>query len=86
VLGRSLSAAVKAGTRAAVMAHASYGQRNGIAMHFAAIDGRFGATSRAPFEQPYMRALFAHGERLGRDGAAFGANPLGGPEGVVARR
>jgi Patatin-like phospholipase len=86
VLGRSLSAAVKAGTRAAVMAHASYGQRNGIAMHFAAIDGRFGATSKAPFEQPYMRALFAHGERLGRDGAAFGANPLGGPEGAVARR
>src|SRR5829696_6104664 len=49
------------------MAHAPYGQRNGLAIHFAAIDGRFGATSKAPFEQPYMRALFAHRERLGRD-------------------
>jgi hypothetical protein len=77
VLGRSLSAAVKAGTRAAVMVHTTYGRRNGVAMHFAAIDGRFTATSKAPFEQAYMKALFAHGEKLGRDGAAFGGDPIG---------
>jgi hypothetical protein len=53
----------------------------------AAFDGRFTATSKAPFEQPYMRALFAHGERPGRDSAAFGGDPLGAPGGAtVAER
>jgi len=77
VLGRSLSAAVKAGTRAAVMAHAAYGRRNGIALQFATIDGRFTATSKAPFEQAYMKSLFVHGEKLGREGAAFSGYQLG---------
>jgi hypothetical protein len=77
VLGRSLSAAVKAGTRAAVMAHAAYGRRNGIALQFATIDERFTATSKAPFEQAYMKSLFVHGEKLGREGAAFGGDQLG---------
>ena len=77
VLGRSLSAAVKAGTRAAVMAHAAYGRRNGIALQFAMIDERFTVTSNAPFEQAYMKSLFVHGEKLGREGAAFGGDQLG---------
>jgi hypothetical protein len=85
VLGRSLSAAVKAGTRAAVAAHAAYGRRQGVDLQFAAIDARFTAVAKGPFDQAYMKALFAHGERLARDGAAF-ADPLGGPEGAVARR
>jgi hypothetical protein len=86
VLGRSLSAAVKAGTRAAVMAHGTYGRRNGIALQFATIDGRLTEASKAPFEQAYMRALFAHGERLGRDGVVFGATRSAGPAGRPWRR
>ena len=77
----------KADARAAVTAHSAYGRRNGIALPFATIDGRFTGTSKAPFEQAYMQALFAHGERLGRDGAAFGGDPLGAPGGAtVAER
>jgi hypothetical protein len=86
VLGRSLSAAVKAGTRAAVAAHAAYGRRQGIDLAFAAIDARFSGVAKGPFDQTYMKALFAHGERLAREGAAFGADPLGVPEAAVARR
>jgi hypothetical protein len=80
VLGRSLSAAVKAGTRAAVAAHGAYGRRHDIDVQFAAIDARFTALARGPFDKAYMKALFAHGERLARAGAAFGADPLGAPE------
>ncbi|HEX8665354.1 MAG TPA: patatin-like phospholipase family protein [Beijerinckiaceae bacterium] len=86
VLGRSLSAAVKAGTRAAIAAHGAYGRRHGVDLQFAAIDARFTAVAKGPFDQAYMKALFGHAERLARDGAAFGADPLGAPEAAVARK
>jgi predicted patatin/cPLA2 family phospholipase len=86
VLGRSLSAAVKAGTRAAIAAHGAYGRRHGVDLQFAAIDARFTAVAKGPFDQAYMKALFGHAERLARDGAAFGADPLSAPEAAVARK
>ncbi|MCJ2081155.1 patatin-like phospholipase family protein [Methylobacterium sp. J-090] len=71
VLGRSLSAAIKAQTRAALALSRSFAQRTGLDLQVAEIDGRFTRTTTAPFDQTYMKALFAHGEVLGRNGTAF---------------
>lgn len=71
VLGRTMSAAIKAQTRAALALTRAYAERTGLDLRVALIDGRFTKTSEKPFDQAYMRALFAHGESLGRDGSAF---------------
>ncbi|CAO4173931.1 patatin-like phospholipase family protein [Methylorubrum populi] len=71
VLGRTMSAAIKAQTRAALALTRTYAERTGLDLRVALIDGRFTQTSERPFDQPYMQALFAHGEALGRDGNAF---------------
>ena len=71
VLGRTMSAAIKAQTRAALALSKGFAERTGLDLRIALIDGRFAKTSEKPFDQPYMRALFAHGEALARDGSAF---------------
>ncbi|AWN43541.1 patatin-like phospholipase family protein [Methylobacterium durans] len=71
VLGRSLSAAIKAQTRAALALTRGFAAANGLDLQVAEIDGRFTQTASAPFDQGYMKALYAHGERLGRAGTAF---------------
>ena len=71
VLGRSMSAAIRAQTAASVALHRAFAQRSGIDLEVATIDARFRPTSPAPFDQGYMRALFAHAEALGRAGSAF---------------
>lgn len=75
ILGRSLSAMIKAQTSGAIAVTRAFAARTGTAIHIATIDQRFPQTSQAPFEQGYMRALFAHGERLGRAGTAFDWSP-----------
>ncbi|WP_232628770.1 patatin-like phospholipase family protein [Methylobacterium sp. Leaf118] len=75
VLGRTMSAAIKAQTRAALALTRAYAQRTDLDLRIAQIDGRFGKTSEKPFDQPYMQALFAHGQSLGRDGTAFADAP-----------
>lgn len=71
VLGRTMSAAIKAQTRAALALARAYAQRTDLDLRIAVIDGRFAKTSEKPFDRPYMQALFAHGRALGRDGTAF---------------
>ncbi|KMO14630.1 patatin-like phospholipase family protein [Methylobacterium platani] len=75
ILGRSLSAMIKAQTAGALAVTQAFADRTGLPLHVATIDQRFGQVSQAPFEQGYMRALFAHGERLGRAGTAFDWSP-----------
>ncbi|AWN49522.1 patatin [Methylobacterium terrae] len=75
ILGRSLSAMIKAQTAGALAVTKAFAARTGLALHVATIDQRFGQVSQAPFEQGYMRALFAHGERLGQAGTAFDWSP-----------
>ncbi len=75
ILGRSLSAMIKAQTAGAIAVTKAFAARTGTPIHIATIDQRFGQVSQAPFEQGYMRALFAHGERLGRAGTAFDWSP-----------
>ncbi|MCK2055654.1 patatin-like phospholipase family protein [Methylobacterium sp. 37f] len=71
VLGRSMSAAIKAQTRAALALSEGFARRTGLDLQVAQIDGRFGKTSSAPFDQGYMKALFAQGVALGKAGTAF---------------
>lgn len=71
VLGRSLSAAVKAATRAAVPAHQAFARRAGIDMRFARIGPDFTDTTPAPFDRRYMGRLFAYGHGVGRTGRGF---------------
>ncbi|WP_336489416.1 patatin-like phospholipase family protein [Methylobacterium nigriterrae] len=75
VLGRSLSAAIKAQTAGTIALSRAFAARNGLELKVAEIDGRFTRTTTAPFDQHYMQALFAHGEALGRAGTAFGSQP-----------
>ncbi|KAB1070504.1 patatin-like phospholipase family protein [Methylobacterium planeticum] len=81
VLGRALSAAIKAQTKASLALAGGFARRTGLDLQVAEIDGRFGQTTATPFDQKYMQALFAHGERLGRDGTAFAGLT---PEGTLA--
>lgn len=76
ILGRSMSMAVKAASRAALAVHAGFAQRSGHAMQFSYIDGRFAQSTAKPFDPDYMQALFAFGERIGREGTAFRTNPF----------
>jgi len=76
VLGRSMSAAIKAQTQAALALAKGFAARSDLDLRIAEIDGRFTQTSAAPFDRGYMQALFAHGEALGRTGTAF--EPDGG--------
>ena len=62
-----MSAAIKAQTRAALALSKGYAERTGLDLRIALIDGRFAKTSEKPFDQAYMKALFAHGEALARD-------------------
>lgn len=78
VLGRSMSAAIKAQTRSALALARAFADRGGIDLKVAQIDERFTATSTVPFDGRYMQALFAHGARLGRAGTAFEHEPDGG--------
>lgn len=71
VLGRSMAAAIRAQTASALALHRAFAARSGLDLQVATIDGRFARTSPGPFNQDYMRALFAHGEAVGRAGTAF---------------
>lgn len=78
VLGRSMSAAIKAQTRSALALARAFAERGGIDLRVAQIDESFTATSAVPFDGRYMQALFAHGAKLGRSGTAFEHEPIGG--------
>lgn len=71
VLGRSMSAAVKAGTRAALLLHAAFAARTGLDLKTTSIGESFSETAAGPFDGRYMRALFAHGEGLAQANTAF---------------
>lgn len=73
VLGRAMSAAIKAQVQDALALSKAFAEREGLDLRIATIDDRFTQTSPAPFDQRYMRALYAHAERLGRARSAFTA-------------
>ena len=89
VLGRAMSAAIKAQLQDALALSGAFGRREGLDLQVAEIDGRFTATAPGPFDQRYMQALYAHGEKLGRAGDAFtgqaGPGGQGEPQ-TLARR
>jgi hypothetical protein len=86
ILGRSMSMAVKAASRAAMAVHASFAQRSGHQLAFTHIDERFKQMTTKPFDPDYMKALFEHGRRVGQEGTAFRANPFETPSLKTAER
>lgn len=79
VLGRTMSAAIKAQMRGAIVSARIFAKRTNLDLRVAVIGDRFTKVSPAPFDQAYMKALFDHGESLGRDGTAFSAEPDAAP-------
>jgi predicted acylesterase/phospholipase RssA len=86
ILSRSLAIAMKAASRAAIAVHTAFAQRSGHDVQFTHIDESFKLSNTKPFDPTYMKALFEHGERVGRDGTAFKANPLEDPRVRTAER
>jgi predicted acylesterase/phospholipase RssA len=86
ILGRSMMMAVKAASRAAMMAHASFAQRSGHHMQFTHIDERFKLMTTKAFDPDYMKALFEHGRRIAEEGSAFRPNPFETPAVQTAER
>lgn len=84
ILGRAMSAAVKAGTRAALLAHAGFAARTGIDLKATSVGATFSETASGPFDGRYMKALFAHGVALGLADTAFD-QPAGGKIAMAAR-
>ncbi len=81
VLGRTMSGAIKAQTQAALALTQSFAKRTGIDLRLAIIDQRFNKASSGPFDQDYMKALFAYGENLARTGTAFRTDRTAAPVG-----
>ena len=73
VLGNALSAAVKAGTRAALRLHGLFAHQNGMMLHTAAIDSSFRTSSSAPFDTKTMQALYDYARLRALQGIAFKA-------------
>ncbi len=86
VLGRGMSVAIKAASRAAMGVHAGFAQRSGLNMQFTHIDGRFKQSAPGPFDQDYMKALFEFGVRVAKEGSAFKRNPFERSPVVTAER
>jgi hypothetical protein len=86
VLGRGMSVAIKAASRAAMGVHAGFAQRSGLNMQFTHIDDRFKQSAPGPFDQDYMNALFEFGVRVAKEGSAFKRNPFERPPVVTAER
>jgi hypothetical protein len=65
---RSLATLMKTQTRSDIYDIANLADRNGADAVLASIGQDFTATASAPFDQNYMRQLFAYGEAKGRAG------------------
>lgn len=87
ILGRSISLAIQAGTRAELRLTDSAAKRSSAQMRVAYIDAAFHHLGRGPFDPDYMRALFDLGLQQASRGVAFhdGMPPLGPPVPVADR-
>ncbi len=74
VLGRALSAAIRAAIRALIDRTHSVAVRGGINFHLAYIEPAFNHVSRGAFDPEYMQALYKFGFERGRN-AAFVSEP-----------
>lgn len=77
VLGRSISATLKAAVRLEVFRLATAAKTQGFAMHLARVPKDFDVPSRGLFDSRYMKALFERGVAQGRGAQPFEADALG---------
>jgi hypothetical protein len=78
ILGRTISAAIKAGAQAELALLATAAKRDGIELNVAYVDGSFRQPAQTAFDQKQMTALFNLGLEQAKNGTAFRTqNPSG---------
>jgi Patatin-like phospholipase len=78
ILGRTISAAVKAGAQAELALLSTAAKRDGIELNVAYVDGSFRQPAQTAFDQKQMTALFNLGLEQAKNGTAFRTqNPSG---------
>ncbi|MFL4977199.1 MAG: patatin-like phospholipase family protein [Xanthobacteraceae bacterium] len=78
ILGRTISAAVKAGAQAELALLSAAAKRDGIELNVAYVDGSFRQPAQTAFDQKQMTALFNFGLEQAKNGTAFRTqNPAG---------
>ena len=75
VLGRSISLAMKASLRMQITRIQDAAKAAGIPVSIASVDPGFDKTSRGPFDNAYMTALFEAGVKQGQSGEPFCTAP-----------
>jgi hypothetical protein len=71
ILGRTISAAVKAGAKAEIALLSAAAKRDGIELNVAYVDSAFYQPAETAFDQKRMTALFDLGVEQARNGTAF---------------
>ncbi|MBI4275628.1 MAG: patatin-like phospholipase family protein [Rhizobiales bacterium] len=75
VLGRAVSAAIKAAIRVLIDRTYTAAKRSGVGFNLAYVEPSFQHESHGAFDPDYMKALFAFGEEKGRKGNYFHEPP-----------
>lgn len=75
VLGRSISLAMKSSLRMQIARIQQAAKRAGVPVSIASVDPNFDKTSRGPFDNVYMSALFEAGVKQGQSGEPFCSAP-----------
>jgi hypothetical protein len=71
ILGRTISAAVKAGAQAEIALLSAAAKRDGIELNVAYVDGAFRQPAQTAFDQKQMTELFNLGVEQAKNGTAF---------------
>lgn len=78
ILGKTISAAVKAGAQAELALLSVAAKRDGIGLNVAYVDSSFRQPAQTTFDQKQMTALYELGREQGKNGTAFRSqNPRG---------
>jgi predicted acylesterase/phospholipase RssA len=78
ILGRTISAAVKAGAQAEVALLSAAAKRDGIGLNVATIDSSFSVPAQTAFDPKQMKAMYDLGLEQAKNGIAFRTqNPAG---------
>lgn len=88
IASRSLSTLIKSQAAGDVAALQALARRDGFEFNVTAVPPAFPLASDEPFDQTYMRSLFATGEKVGRSGKGWfpDAGPLSVPSTAISQQ
>ena len=75
IAGRSIQTMIKQQTIGDVLKLYAFSRKNGIDFNLTSVPPEFRKESKEPFDKEYMNALFAFGEKLGREGIRWDKQP-----------